>query len=44
MKFHANKTPVEVIRDVRVEEHILKKFILVLLESGSKNRVKNLIG
>ena len=42
MDFGANKTPVEVIKQVRLEEHISETFILVLMESGTKNHGKNL--
>ena len=43
MKFGANKTPVEIIKKVRLEVLILETFILVLIESGTENREKNLI-
>ena len=43
MKFGANKTPVEIIKKVRLEVLILETFILVLMESGTENREKNLI-
>ena len=43
MKFNPNQMPVDVIKEGRLEEHILETFILVLLESGTKNHGKNLI-
>ena len=43
MKFGANKTPVEITKKVRLEVLILETFILVLMESGTENREKNLI-
>ena len=43
MKFNPNQMPVDVIKEGRLEEHILETFILVLLESGTKNHGKNSI-
>ena len=43
MDFGANKTPIEVIRKDAFGEHILETIILVLLESGTESRGKNLI-
>ena len=42
MGFGATKTRIEVIR-VDLEKRILKTFILVLMESGTKGHGKNLI-
>ena len=36
MKFHANKTPIEVIKEGAFEVLILEIFILVLMGSGTK--------
>ena len=41
MDFGADKTPIEEIKE---EEHILERFILVLLESGTKSNGKKLFG
>ena len=43
MKFNPNQMPVDVIKEGRLEEHILETFILVLLESGTKNHGNNSI-
>ena len=43
MKSNPNKTPVEVIKEGALVVLILETFILILLESGTKNHRKNLI-
>ena len=43
MKFVANKTLVEVIKEGDLVVLILETFILILMESGTENREKNLI-
>ena len=43
MDFSVNKTPIEVIKEVRLVVLILETFILVLMGSGTKNHGKNLI-
>ena len=43
MDFGANKTPVEIYKKVRLEEHILETFILVFLESNTKSHGKDSI-
>ena len=43
MKFNPNQMPVDVIKEGRLEEHILETIILVLLESGTKNHGNNSI-
>ena len=43
VKFSANKRPAEVIKKGRLDDCISEAFILVLLESGTKNPGKNLI-
>ena len=43
MDFGANKTPVEIIKKVRLEVLILETFMLLLMKSGTKNHGKNSI-
>ena len=44
MDVSPNKKPIEIIKEVAFEEiYILETFILVLMESGTENRGKNLI-
>ena len=43
MNFGASKKLIEVIKGRYLEEGILETFILVLLESGTKNHGKNSI-
>ena len=43
MDFGVNKTPVEVIKKVHLEELILETFILVLMARGTENHGKNFI-
>ena len=43
MDFGANKTPIEVIKEGALEEHISETFILVLVESGTKSHGNNSI-
>ena len=43
MDFGSNKTPVEIIKKVHLEELILETFILVLMVNGTKNHGKNLM-
>ena len=45
MDFGANKTPIVkyLLKKVHLEEHILEFFILVLVESSTKNHGKNLM-
>ena len=43
MEFSPNKKLIEVIKEGGLEVLILETFILVLLESGTKNHGKNLI-
>ena len=43
MDFSANKTPVEVLKKLRLEVLPLETFILVLMEIGTKSHGKNLI-
>ena len=41
MDFSTNKTPIEVIKKVRLEVLILETFILVFKENGTKGHGKN---
>ena len=43
MDFSANKTPVEIIKEEHLEEHILEIFILVLMINGIKSHGMNLM-
>ena len=43
MDFSVNKTPIEVIKEVRLVVLILETFILVLMGSSTKHHGKNLI-
>ena len=43
MEFNQKKTPVEIIKKSYCEEYILKTFILVLMENGTKICGKNLM-
>ena len=43
MNFSPNKTPIEIIKEGRLEVLILEAFILVLMGSGAKNHRKSLI-
>ena len=42
MNFGANKTPIEVIKKVNLEELILETFFLVLIVNGTESHGKNL--
>ena len=43
MDFTPNKTPIEIIKEWRLEVLILETFILILMGSGAKNHGKSLI-
>ena len=43
MDFGANKTPVEVIKEVAFGELILETFLLVLMVNGTESHGKNLM-
>ena len=43
MDFGANKTPVEVIKEVAFRELILETFLLVLMVNGTESHGKNLM-
>ena len=43
MDFGANKTPIEVIKEIAFGGTYLETFVLVLMESGTKRHRKNLI-
>ena len=43
MDFTPNKTPIEIIKECRLEVLILKTFILILMGRGAKNHGKSLI-